>query len=65
MSKSEKQPAVRVLKTSSCKTITGKSNIKYCIGCLPDGSVHLRIAENDGGACSAMNGWLMRPSRKR
>ena len=50
MSKAIKEYAdMRVLKTSSCKTITGKSNIKYCIGCLPDGSVHLRITENDGG----------------
>ena len=57
MSKSEDNPDMRVLKTSSCKTITGKSNIKFCIGCLPDGSVHLRIVENDGGGMFS-NEWV-------
>jgi len=47
MKKSE--DTMRVLKTSSCKTLSGKSSLTYQIGCLPDSTVHLRIAKNDGG----------------
>ena len=49
MSKSEDNPDMRVLKTSSCKTLSGKSTLTYQIGCLPDSTVHLRIAKNTGG----------------
>ena len=49
MSKSKEQPDMRVLKTATCKTLSGKSTLTYRIGCLPDSTVHLRIAKNDGG----------------
>jgi hypothetical protein len=40
---------MRVLKTATCKTLSGKSTLTYRIGCLPDSTVHLCIAKNDGG----------------
>ena len=49
MKKHEDNPDMRVLKTSSCKTISGKSNITYQLGCTPDLIIHLRITKNDGG----------------
>jgi hypothetical protein len=49
MSKVKEQPDMRVLKTSSCKTLSGKSTLTYQIRCLPDSAVHLRITKNSGG----------------
>jgi hypothetical protein len=48
MSKSE-DTSMRVLKTSSCKTLSGKSTLTYQIGCSPDSNIHLRITKNNGG----------------
>ena len=47
MSKSEDN--MRVLKTATCKTLSGKSTLTYQIGCDPDSVVHLRITKNSGG----------------
>ena len=41
--------SMKVLKTSSCKTLSGKSTLTYQIGSTPDSTVHLRIAKNTGG----------------
>jgi hypothetical protein len=49
MSKSEEQSDMRVLKTATCKTLSGKSTLTYQIGCDTDSIIHLRIAGNDGG----------------
>ena len=49
MKKPEDNPDMKVLKTATCKTLSGKSTLTYRIGCLPDSTVHLRIAGNDGG----------------
>ena len=49
MSKSEDNIDMTVLKTSTCKTISGKSTITYQLGCTPDSIIHLRITKNDGG----------------
>jgi hypothetical protein len=49
MSKSEDNPDMKVLKTATCKTLSGKSTLTYQIGCTPDSIVHLRIAGNTGG----------------
>jgi len=40
---------MRVLKTATCKTLTGKSTLTYQIGATPDSVVHLRISKNSGG----------------
>ena len=39
---------MRVLKTDTCKTLSGKSTLTYQVGRRPDSSVHLRIAKNSG-----------------
>ena len=49
MKKSEDNPNMRVLKTATCKTLSGKSTLTYQIGCLPDSVIHLRISKNSGG----------------
>jgi hypothetical protein len=40
---------MKVLKTSTCKTLSGKSTLTYRIGCTPDSIIHLCIAGNTGG----------------
>ena len=49
MSKSEDNPDMKILKTSSCKTLSGKSTLTYQIGSTPDSIVHMRITKNSGG----------------
>jgi hypothetical protein len=49
MSKPEDNPDMRVLKTATCKTLSGKSTLTYQLGCLPDSTIHLRITKNSGG----------------
>jgi hypothetical protein len=44
----EDNPDMRVLKTATCKTVTGKSTLTYQIGSLPDSTVHIRITKNTG-----------------
>ena len=48
MKKSEDNLDMHILKTSSCKTITGKSTLTYQIGATPDNAVHIRITKNTG-----------------
>jgi hypothetical protein len=48
MSKSE-DTSMRVLKTATCKTLSGKSTLTYQIGCNSDAEIHLRITKNSGG----------------
>ena len=40
---------MKVLKTSTCKTLSGKSTLTYQLGCDPDNETHLRITKNSGG----------------
>jgi hypothetical protein len=49
MSKSENNPDMKVLKTATCKTLSGKSTLTYQIGCNSDADIHLRITKNSGG----------------
>ena len=49
MKKSEDNPYMKVLKTATCKTLSGKSTLTYQLGCLPDSTIHLRITKNSGG----------------
>ena len=39
---------MRVLKTTTCKTLTGKSTLTYQIGSTPDSTLHIRITKNSG-----------------
>ena len=45
MSKSEDNADMKILKTGSCKSITGKSTLTYQLGCTPDNAVHIRISK--------------------
>ena len=47
--KPEDKPSMKVLKTATCKTLSGKSTLTYQIGATPDSTVHLRISKNSGG----------------
>ena len=49
MKKSEDNPDIKVLKTATCPTLSGKSKLTYQIGISPESIVHLRISKNDGG----------------
>ena len=49
MSKHVDNPDMKVLKTSSCKTLSGKSTLTYQLGCTPESVIHLRITKNSGG----------------
>jgi len=40
---------VQVLRTTSCPSVSGKSNLTYHIGCTEDKDPYIRIAGNDGG----------------
>ena len=48
MKKPEDNPDMRVLKTATCKSVTGKSTLTYQIGCTSDNTVHIRITKNTG-----------------
>jgi hypothetical protein len=41
-------PDMKVLKTATCKTLSGKSTLTYQIGCSPESIIHLHIAKNTG-----------------
>ena len=40
------EPEMRILKSATCKSTSGKSTLTYQVGCLPDSTVHLRISKN-------------------
>jgi len=48
---------IQVLKTDTCPTTSGKSQLGYEIGTDESGGVHLRIASNDGGGFFS-NEWI-------
>lgn len=41
--------SMRVIKTASCGSISGKARLTYQIGCTPNSDVYLRITANTGG----------------
>ena len=49
MKKSEDNPDMKILKTATCPTLSGKSTLTYQIGLSPESIVHLRISKNSGG----------------
>ncbi|MEN8131135.1 MAG: hypothetical protein ABFS45_13270 [Pseudomonadota bacterium] len=59
MTKSEDKlsESMHVLKTATCKTLSGKSTLTYQIGCTPDSVIHLRITKNDGGGFFSLE-WI-------
>ena len=49
VTKHEDNLEMRVLKTATCKTLSGKSTLTYQVGITPDSVVHIRITKNSGG----------------
>lgn len=45
----EPNPEIRILKTASCPSLSGKSQLTFNIGCNAAGEVHFKVAGNDGG----------------
>jgi len=41
--------SVRILKTASCCSLSGKSTLTYNIGCNTEGEIQFQVAGNDGG----------------
>jgi len=39
---------IRILKTSQCNSLSGKSTLSYQIGCDTDSTIHIRLTENSG-----------------
>lgn len=41
--------AIRILKTASCPSLSGKSKLTYNIGCNDQGAIQFQVIANDGG----------------
>ena len=46
MKKPEDNPDMRVIKTATTRSTSGKSNLTYQIGCTTDDVVHIRVTKN-------------------
>jgi hypothetical protein len=56
MSKHEDNPDMKVLKTTTTKTLSGKSTLTYQVG-VQDDVLHVRISKNTGGGFFS-NEWI-------
>ena len=45
----ESGPEIRILKTASCRSLSGKSNLTFNSGCSPAGEIQFQVIANDGG----------------
>ena len=45
----ETNPEIRILKTASCPSLSGKSQLTFNIGCNLAGEVHFQVCGNTGG----------------
>ena len=43
------EPPIRIVKIASCPSLSGKSTLKYNVGCTPDSKIYFRVFENSGG----------------
>ncbi|MGB7815374.1 MAG: hypothetical protein WBL28_03380 [Methylotenera sp.] len=48
---------IRIIKINNCKSLSGKSNLEYQIGCLDDSGIFVRAVKNSGGGWFS-NEWL-------
>jgi hypothetical protein len=46
MNKDESE--MRILKTATCKSTSGKSTLTYQLGCTPDNAIHIRVTKSTG-----------------
>ena len=40
---------IRILKLSTCSTLSGRSTLTYQVGCNAESEVHIRVTQNSGG----------------
>ena len=45
----ETSPEIRILKTATCPSLSGKSKLTFNIGCNPAGEIQFQVTGNDGG----------------
>ena len=50
-------PPIRIIKTATCQSISGKSTLTYNIGCTPKSNVSICILSNTGGGYFS-NEWV-------
>lgn len=43
------QPAIRILKIGTCKSVSGKSTLTYQVGCTAESAIQIRVVDNSGG----------------
>ena len=48
---------VRVLKTTTCASTSGRSKLTYEVGCTADSELHMRITANTGSGAISKN-WV-------
>ena len=57
MKKKTSSNNIRVLKTDTCKSLSGKSKISYKVGCTTDNKIYFCVTGNTGGGFSS-NEWV-------
>ena len=59
MTKIEDTPSAptKILKTGTCKTLSGKSTLTYQLGSKADSGIHVHISKNSGGGFFS-NEWI-------
>lgn len=45
----ESRPEIRILKTATCPSLSGKSKLTFNIGCNAAGEIQIQVIGNDGG----------------
>jgi len=50
-------PPIRIIKTATCQSISGKSTLTYNIGCTPKANISICILSNTGGGYFS-NEWV-------
>jgi len=51
------EPSLKIISTSKCQTISGKSTLTYNVGVNTEGLMHIRVLSNSGGGFFS-NEWV-------
>lgn len=52
------EPSLKIISTSKCPTISGKSTLTYNVGVNTEGLMHIRVLSNSGGGFFS-NEWVL------
>jgi len=52
------EPSLKIIQTSKCQTISGKSTLTYNVGVNDEGNMHIRVFSNTGGGFFS-NEWVL------